>query len=659
MVSGPCPFDVDVSNSIHGFDQPYTDYDPNFPQIANFNDSRYRVSDCSVDQNLKFGDMKLDFKDPTNPVGLPNHKTFKGSDYAGHRFSVLSTWIEQMRKSDNPEFLQRTQILIIPTASGVAFERLLDNYPLKNAGFLSVVDPQVDAGLNYLKNIHDTTKLSAGQTPAQRFTDDPNLDKNKMGTSSYQYAMTKTFPLIDKEMEKLALTGDLTQTSFKVVAFADQRVNPVEEHFTKALGETTFQSCVECKTDLIKAWGEPTFSNLVDVDLKLALVQGLTKYYGAGLIETEFLHLTNNSPIYPVIFYSENLTSGQKLTGVEFPQNQLKVIDHLHNKSLERQASSLIIPLPTGTPPYRIANVNTGITTFKATNVFILNMNFRIDNNGFPRIDTDGDGVTDDLEIVRGLDPLNPRTYDACLDSINIEPTLHDRCESLADAGLCSHSLDSDGDGLNECDEFTVGTDAFDFDTDGDGLPDTLEILYGNNPLVDDNKTDANADGLSDMINFTMGLMPLQKPQTIHPSNLIKVSLKFLEPGILEDANLGKVRVDRLDLAIDNFPLAKTVAISNYRQAPNMYYLRSGSRGFDPVTSLINPRQSLIKPILTPNTNNLVALLRIVDPDEPQKVYWEVLQSEVNVLKAQTNLGQINISDFTQMKVVDRVRVGK
>ncbi len=662
MVSGPCPFDVDVSNSVHGFDQNYVDFDPNFPEDANFNDSRYRVSDCSVDTNLKFGEMKLDYKNPSNPVGLPNHKTYKGSDFAGNRFAVITTWLDQMRRSNNPEFLERTQILIIPTASGVGFNRLLEKYPLKNNGFLTLSNAdylKLSEGLTYLKNIHDETRTAVLRVPSERFLDDPNLDKNKMGTSSYQYAMTKTFPLIDKEMEKLAFTGELTQTSFKIVAFADQRVNPVEEHFTKALGQTAFSTCTECRTDLTDAWGTASFSNLVDVDLKLALVQGLTKYYGAGLIETEFLHLTNNTPVYPLIFKSSNLLTGQQLTGEEFPNNQLQVINHLHTKSLERNASSQVIQLPTSSPPYRIANVNTGITTFKATNVFILNMNYRIDNNGFPRIDTDGDGVTDDLEVIRSLDPLTPRTNEYCLDSISIEPTLRNRCESLADAGLCNATLDSDGDGLNECDEITVGTDPFDFDTDGDGLPDTLEILYGNNPLVDDNKTDANADGISDMINFTMGLMPLQKPETINPLNLIKVSLKFLEPGILNDINLGKVRVDRLDLAIDNFPLAKTIAISPYRKAPDTYYLRNGSRGFDPVSSTINPRQSLIKPILTPNTNNLVALLRIVDPDEPQKVYWEVLNSEVNVLQSQTNLGKINISEFVQMKVVDRVRVEK
>ena len=659
MVSGPCPFDVDVSNSLHGFDQNYVDFDPNFPEDANFNDSRYRVSDCSVDTTLPFGTMTLDYKDPLNPVGLPNHKTYKGADFAGNRLKVIRTWIDQMRNSENPEFLERTKILIIPTASGVAFNRLLENYPLKNLAFLSLIDPKLDEGISYLKDIHDTTKLAASLPPVQRFLDDPNLVKNKMGTSSYQYAMTNSFPLIDREMQSLATSGELTQTSFKIVAFADQRVNPVQEQFTKALSQPAFASCTDCSTELIEAWGVSTHSNLVDADLKLSLIQGLTKYYGAGLIETEFLHLTNNTPVYPVVFKSFNMSRQAVGTGEEFPTNQLQLINHLHNKSIERNASSQIMQLPTDAPPYRIANVNTGITTFKATNVFILNMNYKVDNNGFPRIDTDGDGVTDDIEALRGLDPLSPRTNEYCLDSISIEPTLKNRCESLAGAGLCNPTLDSDGDALNECDELTLGTDPYDFDTEGDGLPDILEVLKGNNPLVDDNKTDANADGISDMINFTMGLMPLQKPQFINPLNLIKVSLKFLEPGTLDDLNLGKVRIDRLDLAIENFPLAKTIAISKYSQAYDTFYLRNGSRGFDPITSKVNPRQSLIRPILAPNTNNLVALLRIVDPDEPQKVYWEVLHSEVNVLQSQTNLGKINISEFVQMKAVDRVRVNK
>ena len=659
MVSGPCPFDVDVANSVHGFDGNYSDYDPNFPEDTNFNDSRFRVSDCSVDTTLPFGKMILDYKNPANPIGLPNHKTYKGSDYAGNRFTVLNEWISQMRNSQNSEFLQRTQILIIPTASGVAFNRLMAAFPVKNLSFLSLIDTKLDDEISYLKNIHETTRLAALKPPTERFLDDPELNKNKMGTSSYQFSMTNSFPMIDKEMEKLALAGELTQSSFKLIAFADQRVNPVQEQFAKALTQPAFAGCAECSTDLTDAWGVSTYSNLTDADLKLSLIQGLTKYYGGGLIETEFLHLTSNTPVYPLVFKSYN-TSGQQIgSGSEYPQNQLQVIDFLNKKSIERNTTSQIIQMPTSSAPYRIANVNTGITTFKATNVFILNMNYKVDNNGAPHTDTDGDGVPDDIEVQRGLDPLNPRTNGYCLDSIIIEPTLKARCESLAKAGLCDPNLDSDGDGLNECDELTIGTDPFDFDTDGDGIPDLVEVLNGNNPLADDNKTDANADGLSDLINLSMGLGPLQKPQFINPLNLIKISLKFLTPGFIDDINIGKVRIDKLDLMIENFPLAKTMAVASQNKNINTYYMRNGSRGFDPVSSKIDPRQSLIRPIIRPNTNNLVALLRIVDPDEPQKVYWEVLHSEINVQQSQTNLGKINLSEFFQMKVVDRVRVEK
>ena len=53
--------------------------------------------------------------------------------------------------------------------------------------------------------------------------------------------------------------------------------------------------------------------------------------------------------------------------------------------------------------------------------------------------DDDGDGISDDQEIIDGTDPLNP---------------------------------DSDGDGLNDGDEANEGTDPLNPDTDGDGTPD-------------------------------------------------------------------------------------------------------------------------------------------------------------------------------------------
>lgn len=45
------------------------------------------------------------------------------------------------------------------------------------------------------------------------------------------------------------------------------------------------------------------------------------------------------------------------------------------------------------------------------------------------------------------------------------------------------HSVDTDGDGLTDEEEIIVGTDPLNPDTDGDGFPDGLELALGSNPL--------------------------------------------------------------------------------------------------------------------------------------------------------------------------------
>ena len=79
-------------------------------------------------------------------------------------------------------------------------------------------------------------------------------------------------------------------------------------------------------------------------------------------------------------------------------------------------------------------------------------------------VDSDGDGLTDELETALGTDL------------------------SLAD---------SDADGVSDSDELDFyGTDALDPDTDGDGLEDAEELLtYGTNPLLGDTDGDDVSDG--------------------------------------------------------------------------------------------------------------------------------------------------------------------
>jgi hypothetical protein len=70
-------------------------------------------------------------------------------------------------------------------------------------------------------------------------------------------------------------------------------------------------------------------------------------------------------------------------------------------------------------------------------------------------VDSDGDGIPDDIEISLGLDPQNP-----------------------VDA-----QEDFDRDGLTNLREFQLGTGLRVFDTDGDGIGDGLEVQTGSNPL--------------------------------------------------------------------------------------------------------------------------------------------------------------------------------
>lgn len=57
---------------------------------------------------------------------------------------------------------------------------------------------------------------------------------------------------------------------------------------------------------------------------------------------------------------------------------------------------------------------------------------------------------------------------------------------STLSADNCSDTEDQDGDGLNDCEEFELGTDYQESDSDGDGLTDAEEVECVSNPLDED-----------------------------------------------------------------------------------------------------------------------------------------------------------------------------
>jgi hypothetical protein len=65
-------------------------------------------------------------------------------------------------------------------------------------------------------------------------------------------------------------------------------------------------------------------------------------------------------------------------------------------------------------------------------------------------------------------------------------------------------NLDSDDDGLCDCDEEPLCTDPFDPDTDDDGIPDGVEVGLGLDPLRDDANEDPDEDGLTNIEEITI-----------------------------------------------------------------------------------------------------------------------------------------------------------
>lgn len=109
--------------------------------------------------------------------------------------------------------------------------------------------------------------------------------------------------------------------------------------------------------------------------------------------------------------------------------------------------------------------------------------------------DTDGDGLLDSEEATLGTDPNNPDTDGDGLDD-GSEVNTHNTDPLLAD---------TDADGLNDGAEIGLGTDPNDSDSDGDTLSDGDEVnTHNTDPLL----ADTDADGLADSDEISLGTDP-------------------------------------------------------------------------------------------------------------------------------------------------------
>jgi Bacterial TSP3 repeat len=157
--------------------------------------------------------------------------------------------------------------------------------------------------------------------------------------------------------------------------------------------------------------------------------------------------------------------------------------------------------------------------------------------------DTDGDGFSDFFEYkISTVDNVhNPLVPDGA-------------CDALPDGTY----PDSDWDGLNDCEEFYKGTNAFNPDTDHDGIPDSVEFYAGTNPLEDQTTLDTDFDGAVDWFEVQRHTNVRANDPTVRAR--YAYGYDITDRGFDPDLMIGDMAVNmrRYDFTISNISLMDT-----------------------------------------------------------------------------------------------------
>jgi outer membrane protein OmpA-like peptidoglycan-associated protein len=202
-------------------------------------------------------------------------------------------------------------------------------------------------------------------------------------------------------------------------------------------------------------------------------------------------------------------------------------------------------------------------------------------------IDTDGDGLTDNIEMEIGTD-INKADTD--------EDGLSD-FEEYDQYKTDPLNPDSDGDGLNDGDEVnSYNTDPLNEDTDGDGLTDWEEVnTHRTNPLKADTDNDgindydevnkygtnptnpdSDGDGFTDGQEVDMGTNPTDNTDPVYVRELETVNFDF-DRSNLTDAEARKLSAN-VELLLEATNFKVTVNAYTDHVGTDQYNLRLSQR---------------------------------------------------------------------------------
>ena len=169
-------------------------------------------------------------------------------------------------------------------------------------------------------------------------------------------------------------------------------------------------------------------------------------------------------------------------------------------------------------------------------------------------LDSDGDGVADEYELLVGTDVNSPDTDGDTLtdyEELYISQTDATKFDSVTE-GLSDAEADSDGDKLSNREEMEFATDVQDADTDNDTLTDYEEIeVYNTSPL----KADTDGDTLKDGDELALGLDPL---------NSTTFGVPDAEYTVEQTISADSVALEEINTDENEYRLAVGVTASGY-----------------------------------------------------------------------------------------------
>lgn len=231
---------------------------------------------------------------------------------------------------------------------------------------------------------------------------------------------------------------------------------------------------------------------------------------------------------------------------------------------------------------------------------------------GEPMVDSDTDGLADLYEIRLGTDPLNADTdEDGLNDRIEwlyrrsgLDPL--DSTDASCDPEMVG-ILDSDGDGLNDCEEAFFGSLANRVDSDDDGLPDSVEFRFGTSPQQEEGSGDLDWDGTENAVEILNGFDPLCDDAAIR--SRVGFGREVEEIGVNEQRSCYRFSVRGLP-AISTLA-TKTVTNDDTEQSQrvltteNRVLLYAGEGAFDEKTKASKWRVACVTALLDSQTGLL------------------------------------------------------